>query len=488
MSYTPLGRLKSIEEFRAYLHSASPEFECDATLEGSDGPLGRSLEVQGGDGSMRTVGNRFCVHPMEGWDGTAEGEPTEHTLRRWRRFGESGAKLVWGGEAFAVQHDGRANPNQLFHNPDRDNAANLSLLLGELHATHRAAFDTIDDLHVGLQLTHSGRFSRPDGRMAPLLVEENPLLALKYDIPDTTHVLTDGELHEIRDNFVEAARTAAKVGFDFVDVKSCHGYLLHELLGARTRTGEYGGTFENRTRFFREIVEAIRGECPTLAIGCRVSITDLVPFVADPQTRTGIPMSVDGHLPWQHGFGIDENNLLLSDFAEPVAFLELAQSIGVSMANLSVGSPYYCPHFQRPAAYPASDGYLPPRDPLLEVLRQLSTVRTIKARVPGLPLVGSGYSYLQEWLPYIAQHEVRHGHVDFIGLGRSMLAYHDLPADVLAGRELKRKCFCRTFSDCTTAPRNGMISGCYPLDEYYKTMPQSQEVRVLRTKAAKGTS
>jgi NADPH2 dehydrogenase len=155
------------------------------------------------------------------------------------------------------------------------------------------------------------------------------------------------------------------------------------------------------------------------------------------------------------------------------------------MANLTVGSPYYCPHFQRPAAYPPSDGYLPPRDPLLEVLRHLHTVRTIKARVPTMPLVGSGYSYLQEWLPFVAQHEVRHGHVDFIGLGRSTLSYHDLPRAVLAGETLDKRRFCRTFSDCTSAPRNGIISGCFPLDPYYKQMPEAQQVRVIRKQAMK---
>lgn len=485
MSFTPLGRLKSIEAFRDYLHQCDAEFGCDAELEGAAGPLGESIQIMHPDGSTRTIGNRFCIQPMEGWDGTSDGAPSENTLRRWRRFGQSGAKLVWGGEAFAVQFDGRANPNQLFLNPDQDNHANLALLLGELHAQHRAAFGTIDDLVVGLQLTHSARFSRPRGPMEPRLAEVNPVLAAKYDLPPGTHVLADEELHEIRDNMIQAARVAQEVGFDFVDVKACHGYLIHELLGARTREGDYGGSFENRTRFFREVVEGIRSECPGLLLGSRISITDLYPFVADPDGGRGVPLALEANLPWMHGFGVAPENPLEPDWTEPIAFLELAKSLGVSIVNLTVGSPYYCPHFQRPAAYPPSDGYLPPRDPLLDVLGQLRTVRSIKARMPDLPLVGSGYSYLQEWLPLLAQHEVRHGHVDLVGLGRSMLSYHDLPSDVLSGRELDKKRFCRTFSDCTTGPRNGMISGCYPLDDHYKKMPQAQEIRVLRTKATK---
>jgi NADPH2 dehydrogenase len=83
-------------------------------------------------------------------------------------------------------------------------------------------------------------------------------------------------------------------------------------------------------------------------------------------------------------------------------------------------------------------------------------------------VVGSGYSYLQEWLPHVGQAVVRHGLADFVGLGRMALAYPEMPADVLCGRPLRRQHICRTFSDCTTAPRNGMVSGCYPLDPQYK--------------------
>jgi 2,4-dienoyl-CoA reductase-like NADH-dependent reductase (Old Yellow Enzyme family) len=488
MSFTPLGRLKTIEAFHAYLASCGGEDFCDLELEAADGPLARPLSLEIPDGTTRTIGNRFCVHPMEGWDGTEQGAPTEHTVRRWRRFGESGAKLIWGGEAFAVQADGRANPNQLYLNPDRDNHANLALLLGELRSSHRSAFETDEDLLVGLQLTHSGRFARPEGGMEPRIAEQNPVLAAKYDLPAGTHVLSDDELRTIRDNMIKAAIVAAEVGFDFVDIKACHGYLLHELLGARTRPGDYGGSFENRTRLFREIVEGVRSACPRLLLGTRVSITDLYPFVADETDRTGVPLDLEANLPWIHGFGVDQDNPIESDWTEPVAFLELAKHLGIAMANLTVGSPYYCPHLQRPAAYPPSDGYLPPRDPLLEVIRQLQTVREIKARVPELPLVGTGYSYLQDWLAHVAQHEVRHGHVDFVGLGRSTLSYPDLPADVIAGRPLDKKRFCRTFSDCTTGPRNGMISGCYPLDPYYKIMPQAKTIRTIRTEASrKGT-
>lgn len=489
MDHTPPGRFKTIEAFRTRWRELDPEtlLDCDTNIE-ANGPLASAFEVKTPDGGVRTIGNRFAVHPMEGWDATPDGGPSEDTLRRWRRFGESGAKLIWGGEAYAVQPDGRANPNQLHLNPDPsvDDHGHLAGLLGTLKEGHLERHGNTDDLVVGLQLTHSGRFSRPEGtRMTPRIAELNPVLSAKYGLDASVHILTDGDLREISDNMVKAACLAADVGFDFVDVKCCHGYLLHELLGAHTRNGDYGGSFENRTRLFRDTVQAIRSERPGLMIGCRVSITDTYPMFRRDGDAIGYPKDVAENTPWRHGFGINAMDPTLSDFTEPQAFLELCRELGVFMANLTVGSPYYCPHLQRPAAYPPSDGYLPPRDPLCEVQRHLQTVRTIRTLVPDLPLVGSGWSYLQEWLPFVAQHEVRLGMVDAIGLGRSMLSYPNLPEDVIAGRPLQRKYLCRTFSDCTTAPRNGMISGCYPLDEHYKAMPQAVELKILRKEASK---
>ena len=486
MEFIPPGRFKTADAFRDHWHQLGEDMGCASDPGGRDSALAQPLEVTHAEHTTRLIGNRFCVHPMEGWDGTREGGPTENTIRRWKHFGESGAKLIWGGEAYAVQPDGRANPNQLCQFPDVDNHTNLATLLETLRTAHLAAHQSTDDLLVGLQLTHSGRFCRPNSdRMQPLIAEQNPVLATKYGLNEQVHVLDDDELRIISANMVKAAEMAADVGFDFVDVKCCHGYLMHELLGARSRSGDYGGTFEHRTRLFRDTVEAIRAARPNLMIGCRVSITDLYPFIRGPDDARGEPLGMEEHLPWTHGFGVAPSNPIEPDFEEPVYFLELCRDLGLFMANLTIGSPYYCPHLQRPAAYPPSDGYLPPRDPLLEVARHLRTVRTMRGLVPGLPVVGTGYSYLQEWLPHVAEFEVGRGHVDMVGLGRSMLSYPTLPADVVTGRELERKFLCRTFSDCTTGPRNGMISGCYPLDPHYKSMPQAAELKVLRKEASK---
>jgi 2,4-dienoyl-CoA reductase-like NADH-dependent reductase (Old Yellow Enzyme family) len=173
-------------------------------------------------------------------------------------------------------------------------------------------------------------------------------------------------------------------------------------------------------------------------------------------------------LPYRWGFGVDPADPRQPDLTEPAGFLALLRDLGVRLVNLTAGSPYYNPHIQRPALYPPSDGYLPPEDPLAGVARQLGVVRRLKAQFPDLVLVGTGYTYLQDFLPHVAQAAVRAGWVDCVGLGRMVLSYPELPLDVLAGRPLARKRVCRTFSDCTTAPRNGLPSGCYPLDQAYK--------------------
>src|SRR5207248_463521 len=147
---------------------------------------------------------------------------------------------------------------------------------------------------------------------------------------------------------------------------------------------------------------------------------------------------------YRHAFGGDGTGVG-ADLTEPCAFLDLLASLDIRLVCVAVGSPYYSPHVQRPALFPPSDGYLPPEDPLVGVARQIAATAEIKRRHPGVAIVGSGYSYLQEWLPHVAQRAVAGGGTDFVGLGRVVLSYPELPADVLEGRPLQTKSFCRTF-------------------------------------------
>jgi 2,4-dienoyl-CoA reductase-like NADH-dependent reductase (Old Yellow Enzyme family) len=464
MSYPRVASFKTTDEFRAYLAQIGADMPFEPVVEsGPDAPLAQPLST-----AVRTVGNRFAILPMEGWDGTEDGRPSELTLRRWTRFGASGAKLIWGGEAVAVRHDGRANPNQLV--ASEATADDLANLRRALVTEHAARFGRTDDLLIGLQLTHSGRFSKPNDkkRMEPRTLYRHPILDRKYGVPENA-LLADDEIDGIIAAFGPAAAIAQRAGYDFVDLKHCHGYLGHEFLTAFDRPGRYGGSWENRTRFLRDGVAAIRAAAPGLAIGVRLSAFDWIGFRPGDQ-RIGQPEGwTDGRYPY--AFGGDGSGTGI-DLAEPKRFLDLLAELGISLVCMTAGSPYYNPHIQRPALFPPSDGYQPPEDPLVGVARQLRVTAELKRHRPEMVVVGTGYSYLQDWLPNVAQAVVRGGGADSIGLGRMVLSYPELPADVLAGTDLQRKKVCRTFSDCTTGPRNGLISGCYPLDDFYKTHPQ----------------
>ena len=197
----------------------------------------------------------------------------------------------------------------------------------------------------------------------------------------------------------------------------------------------------------------------------------------------GIPEAYGDALPYRWGFGVNNENPEEYDLSEPVRFLSLLRDLDIKLVNISGGSPYYNPHVQRPALYPPSDGYQPPEDPLIGVARQMEVTRFLKQSFPDLILVGTGYTYLQEFLPLVAQAAVREGWVDSIGLGRMVLSYPELPLDVISGRALQHKRICRTFSDCTTAPRNGLPSGCYPLDQHYKQSEAGAQLKEIKAAA-----
>jgi len=480
MNYKRLAQLRTPEQFAEHIQSLGIQLDFDAEVQtGPDSPLSQPCQLSTLNSPLS---NRFCVLPMEGWDADTNGKPNELVHRRWGRFGQSGAKLIWGGEAVAIIPEARANPNQLIIN--EDNLLDLAALRRTLVNAHAKRWST-DNLYIGLQLTHSGRFCRPTdkSKLEPRILYPHPLLNRKFNLSDDYPVLTDDEIARIIETYVKAAVLAQKAGFHFVDIKHCHGYLGHEFLSAVDRPGKYGGCFENRTRFLREIVDSIQAEAPGLEIGVRLSAFDFIPFKPDAD-GVGEPeqLAVD-HRPktdtYRYAFGGDGTGTGI-DLTEPHQFLDLLESLDIKLVNITAGSPYYTPHIQRPALFPPSDGYQPPEDPLIGVARLINAAAELKAKHPNLLIVGTGYSYLQEWLPHVAQNVVRTRTAAFVGLGRMILTYPDMITDILEGKPLQRKRICRTFSDCTTAPRNGMVSGCYPLDEFYKQRPETEALKKVK--------
>jgi NADPH2 dehydrogenase len=475
--YAHIGRLKTPLEFQNHVASQGVTIPFDVEVEPAPlGVLAQPYSLSDG----RKIGNRLCIQPMEGWDATTDGRPTDLVIRRWKNFGCSGAKLIWGGEAAAVRPDGRANPNQLMMLDHT--MKDIEKLRQSLEDEHKDHFSKVDDLLIGLQLTHSGRFCRPNekAKLEPKILYHHPVLDKLFNIASDYPVLTDSEIDDLIGYYIRAARRAQTIGFDFVDVKHCHGYLGHEFLSAVTRPGKYGGSFENRTRFMCEIVKGIRSECKGLRIGVRFSSFDMPPFRPDEENIGRMIEYRDENNQYIYAFGGDPDILGSIKLDEPILLMKLMEEIGIELVNFSAASPYYNPHLTRPAYFPPCDGYLPPEDPIVGVARHIRVAAELKAAAPNLACVGSGYSYLQDWIPNVAQAVVKENKIDFVGLGRSTLSYPGLPADILAGRPLLRKSICRTFSDCTTAPRKGMVSGCYPLDDYYKQRPEAEEMKRIK--------
>jgi NADPH2 dehydrogenase len=477
-----LGAVKDVKRFKEHLHSLGLSIPCDSSIAtGPDSPLRQPLSRAG-----ITLANRIAIQPMEGWDATRDGNISESMLRRWHRLGSSGAKLIWGCEAAAVSHAGRANPNQLI--VSARTLKGLQQLRTALVKGHRETAGSDKDLLIGLQLTHSGRYCRPNehAKPEPRILYRHPFLDRRLGLTADYPLLTDGEIAEIIADFVRAAGVAREAGFDFVDIKHCHGYLGHEFLSAHTRAGKFGGSLENRTRFLKETVDGIRTNVRGLQIGVRVSIFDTVPFAADPSQSSkgkpgpGIPDNYANLLPYRWGFGVDPSDPTKPDFAEGEQFLKLLETMGIHLVNVTAGSPYYNPHVQRPALYPPSDGYQPPEDPLIGVARQMDATRRMKQKFPTLIFVGTAYTYLQDYLPNVAQAALNEGWVDLIGIGRMALTYPELLWDASIGDTVEHKRICRTFSDCTTAPRKGLPSGCYPLDSYYKNSDHATQLKVAK--------
>jgi 2,4-dienoyl-CoA reductase-like NADH-dependent reductase (Old Yellow Enzyme family) len=444
-------KYKSVAE----LEAENARLGIDLRFSDDLAPLFRPISVGG-----RAVGNRWCVHPMEGCDGEPDGRPGELTFRRYRRFGAGGAKLIWG-EACAVTDDGRANPRQIMLNEHTQ--ADFARMVADCRSAHREANGTDSDLLIGLQLTHSGRYSY----RRPIIATYDPLLVGRCKVTVETPLISDDGLKRLVDAYVTAAKLVAEVGFDFVDVKQCHRYLLSELLGARNRPGPFGGSFENRTRLARDIIRAIRAAVPGILVATRLNVYDGIPF-HKAANDDGAPDEFT--LPMSNGWGMGADPFTV-DLTEPLRWVAEMRSLGVVLVNVTMGNPYAQPHYNRPFETPPPDGYESPEHPLIGVNRHFAATEAVQRANPDLPVVGTGYSYLQEFLPQAAAANVRDNRVSLVGVGRAALAQPDWVRQLLDHGRLDRKRVCRTFSYCTALmrakdhPLGQFPTGCPPFDK-----------------------
>jgi 2,4-dienoyl-CoA reductase (NADPH2) len=398
--------------------------------------LFRPITLPGG----RRLPNRLVIHPMEGADGTEDGGPGDLTVRRYRRFAAGGCGLIWI-EATAVDAAGRSNPRQLYL--AKRTLGGFKSLVDEIRSAGAARGD---DPALILQLTHSGRFSKPAGTPRPVIGQHNPWLDPLVGIRPEDPVVRDDELERLQKAFVEAAGMAAEAGFDGVDIKACHGYLAGELLASRERSGSrFGGGFENRTRFLVETVSAIRSRFPALLLASRLGVYDA--------------------LPYPYGFGVDGDGAEREDLTEPIALAGRLAGAGIALINITIGIPAFKAHYGRPFDKPPAGGTVPEEHPLESVARLLRTAAAIQEACPEIPVVGTGYSWLRGLVPGVAAGVLEEGGASLIGLGRLSFAYPDFARDLETKGRLDSKKLCLACSGCTELLRAGGPAGCVVRDK-----------------------
>jgi len=395
------------------------------------------------------IPNSLAVHPMESADGDSQGRLGELTFRRYERFARGGAGLIWA-EATAVVPEGRAYPRQLWLNDQsKKSFATMVKRMREVAAesmgkSHRPV--------IVLQLTHSGRYSRPEGTPNPLICQRDPYrdaLNLqpepdrnaKSKIADDWPVIADEYLYKLVDAYVEAARVAFEVEFDAVDIKSCHGYLISELLACHNRKGKYGGSFENRTRFLLEVVDRIHEELGAdKPIAIRLGVYDAVPH--------------------PFGCGVDKQDYTKLDLTEPKKLITRLAEHGVKMINVTVADPHYNPHYGRPFNKPVISGYESPEHPLVGVSRLVNLGGEIQKQFSNIAIVGTGYSWLGTLMPNVAAASKANGLATLIGVGRMAFAYPDFAKDIIHKGRLDPGKVCIACSKCTQVMIDGGMTGC----------------------------
>ncbi|MDR3232250.1 MAG: NADH:flavin oxidoreductase [Planctomycetaceae bacterium] len=415
-----------------------PELQSELRHFGLELPMADDLSVLAAALTFagRTVPNRFVVQPMEGFDSGPDGEPLELGFRRYERFAAGGAGLIWF-EATAVRCDARSNEQQFWLN--ENSAGKFAELLENTRRIARK--ENGHEIVTVIQLTHSGRYSKPvRGSRKPVIAQHSSVLDAAHNIPADYPLITDDELDRLQDDYAAAAKLAARCGFDGIDVKSCHGYLLNEILGAHTRSGKYGGSFENRTRFLRETIQRIGSEVPGIFVTSRLSVYDAVKY------------------PW--GFGTDKEDYKKHNLTEPKRLALMLQKIGVPLLNVTIGNPYFNPHYNRPYAKAAKGTIHYDEHPLLGVVRFVDTVREMQQSQPDLPMIGAGTAWLRHLVPKVAAGIIQSNSAALFGQGRCSFAYPNAPKDILTRGAMDEKQVCLACSGCTNFMRAEQPAGC----------------------------
>ena len=407
---------KTLEELKLAISQQGISLNCSSNISA----LAKPVQLKN-----FLIPNSVVSHPMEGGDADSTGSPTETTFSKYERIAKGGYGLIWF-EAVSVCKDGRSNPGQLWIN---DNS--LPSFKKLVQRTLKAAEEfhpTGERPLLILQLQHSGRYSKPDGKQTPIISSHIPDLDERLQIDETHPLVTDEYLTNVIPQYVKAAVLAKEAGFDGVDIKACHGYMLHELLSCYNRAGEYGGSYANRTKLMLTIIDEIKTAAPELVLASRINIFDAMP--------TG------------HGFGMATPASKEMDLTEPIKLTNQLVDRGVELISITMGNPYY--------SFPANSindlgTYIPYCDPLQGTYRLIKGAAELQEAVPAAKIVGVGYSWFRGFSPYFAAAVLEEGKAAMIGYGRQLLSYPELFTDVVRdGRfNLSKSCLacrhCRLF-------------------------------------------
>jgi 2,4-dienoyl-CoA reductase (NADPH2) len=419
---------KNQQELLSKISSLGLEIPLDDDLT----PLSRKVNI----GELQTP-NSLAIHPLECRDSLPDGSPSELTFRRYQRFAEGGAGLIWF-EATSFMEEGRSAKGQLLLNDST--LPGFKKLCQTTQQSASSVFGTAHQIVTVLELTHSGRYTSS----RPVIAVHDETLDKNAKLPSDYPLITDSELENLEDRFVHAAKLAVMAGFHAIDIKACHGYLASELLGAKQRSGNYGGSFKNRTRFILNVVDKIQNQ-----IGRDIPITIRL------SAYDGIP----------DGWGMRQGAGLQEDLEEPIQLVKTLYEKGVRMVNISAGNPYITPHVGRPFDKPMAGGSKPEEHPLESVARLFDQIRQIQKSKPEMVVVGTGYSWLRQYLGQSAAANIRLGWTTTAGMGREALAYPDFARDLLTKGSLDPKKTCITCSLCSQLMREGKPTGCAVFDK-----------------------
>ena len=382
----------------------------------------------------KTVNNRIAFQPMEGTDGTEDGAPDKWTIRRYERFAKAGPGVIWV-EAVATVPEGRASAHQLYLTEKNvDEFKRLTDRMREISLKENGYAPLIV-----MQATNSGRYSKPTGKPEPIVAYRCPPLEEGLDQP--FRVLTDDELRRYEAAFEATAKLSQQAGFDGMDVKCCHRYLACELLSAYTRPGEYGGSYENRTRFLKNAYRAAKaGISGDFFLTSRLNVYD--------------------GFAYPYGFGVHEGSLE-PDLTEPIRLIgELKDEFDIPLINVTMGNPYKNPHVNRPYDH---GNYVPDEHPFTGLGRMMAGVKEIQEALPNLPVLGSAFSYLRQFAPNLAAGMVASGACAMAGFGRMAFADPEFVRQCRNGG-IDKKSVCVTCGGCAALLRAGRPAGCIVRD------------------------